>query len=47
MSDKKRSYQKPDIRFHDQPHNTAGMEFLGIKLVPSQPNCWQDRDGEA
>ena len=32
MSDKKRSYQKPDIRFHDQPHNTADMAFLGIKL---------------
>ena len=30
MSDKKRSYQKPDIRFHDQPHNTDGMVSLGI-----------------
>ena len=33
MSNDDRSYQKPDIRFHDQPHNTAGMEFLGTLLV--------------
>ncbi len=32
MSDKKRSYKKPDIRFHDQPRNTDSIEFLGVKL---------------
>ena len=32
MSDDNRRYQKPDIRFHDRPHNTDGMAFLDIKL---------------
>ena len=32
MSDKKRSYQKPDIRFHAQPRNLDGMAVLEIKL---------------
>ena len=40
VSDKKRRYQKPDIRFHDQPHNTDGMAFLGIKLDSIDVSEW-------
>ena len=32
MSDKKWSYQKPDIRFHDQPRNLDGVAVLELKL---------------
>ncbi len=40
MSDKKWSYQKPDIRFHDQPRNTDGIAFLGIKLDSIDVSEW-------
>ena len=45
MSDKKRSYQKPDIRFYEQPHNTAGMVFLGIKLDSIDVSEWHPLPG--
>ena len=40
MSDDNRRYQKPNIRFHDRPHNTDGMAFLEIKLDSIDVSEW-------
>ena len=32
MSNDDRSYQKPDIQFHDQPRNLDGVAILELKL---------------
>ena len=40
MSEDNWSYQKPDIRFHDQPRNLDGVAFLGIKLDSIEVSEW-------
>ena len=40
MSDKKRSYQKPDIRFHDQPRDLDGVAVLELKLDSIDVSEW-------
>ena len=32
MSERNRRYQKPDIRYHEEPRNTEGMTWLDVKL---------------